>query len=159
MLNEFIEEQQQESKAFKFWIQLLEAVQIVLDNIRAERKGIWQLHLETLAQMLPYMFAANWCNYARCLPVYILDMLHVPERLKVKFEEGQFAVRLATGSCNGIWTALAVEKTIVKVSMCDGGIIGITKNTPALVRLALTCPITSSYAVAVKERCDTQGFK
>ena len=42
----------------------LEAAQLLLSNIRAEREGDWQLHLQTVAKMIPYFFATNRPNYA-----------------------------------------------------------------------------------------------
>ena len=131
----------------------------MLSNIRAERDGIWDLHLQTQACMLPYMFGANRINYARWLPIYILDMLQLSPDVQEEFRNGRFAIRLATGRFNGIWSDMAVEKTIVKDSKGDGGIIGITRKTPAVVRWTLTCHITGSDSAGMKEQCGLQGKK
>ena len=69
------------SPTFQFWDQLLEALQILLQNVRAEREGNWGLHLQTQRAMVPYFFAADRQHYARWTPVYILDMLNLPREV------------------------------------------------------------------------------
>ena len=91
------------------------------------------MHLQSLAKMLPYVFVTNKCNYSRWLPVYLMDMLTIPDGLKHEFDVGKFAVHLVEGKFNGTYTDLAVEKTIVRESKGNGGIIGLTRKTPALV--------------------------
>ena len=78
--------------------------------------------------MLPYMYAANKCNYSRWLPVYLLDMLKLTDGIKQEFNAGKFVAHLGEGRFNGIPTDMAVEKTIVKESKGKGGIIGITHS-------------------------------
>ncbi|CAG2209484.1 unnamed protein product [Mytilus edulis] len=62
------------SPTFAFWDMFLRAVEILLQNIRAERDGLWLLHLKSVSAMLPYFFITNRTNYARWTPAYVLDM-------------------------------------------------------------------------------------
>ena len=62
------------SKTFLFWEQYIEMVDILLQFIKAERSGNWDLYLSALAEMTPHFFAMDRPNYARWLPVYIADM-------------------------------------------------------------------------------------
>jgi hypothetical protein len=57
----------------------------MLINIRDERDGDWQLHLQSVSSMLPYFFVTN---YARWTPVYLLDMLNLPDEVRSAFESG-----------------------------------------------------------------------
>ena len=64
--------------------------------IRAERDGIWQLHLSSLAEMLPYFHAYDHTNYARWATVYLADMQLLPETAPdvfQKFKPGNFPVK------------------------------------------------------------------
>ncbi len=82
--------------------------------------------------MMPYFFASNRTNYSRWLPVYILEMLHLPESLKEILQSGQFTVRQTPGRFNGIWSDMGTEKTVIKDSKGLGGIVGITHQKSAL---------------------------
>ena len=53
------------SPTFKYWDMFLRAVEIMLQNVRSEREGIWKMHLTSTASMLPYMFITNRVNYSR----------------------------------------------------------------------------------------------
>ena len=74
-----------ESPTFKFWDMFLNAIEILLQNIRSERDGLWKLHLSSVSAMLPFMFVTNRVNYSRWLPVYILDMFNLAPEVKKKF--------------------------------------------------------------------------
>lgn len=140
------------SPTFKFWNMFLKAVQILLYDIRAERQGIWSLHLFSKAAMLPYIFFTNRMNYSRWLPVYVLDMMEIPDEIKTIFENGEFSIRQTEGSFNGVWTDMAVEKTVIKDSKGSGGIVGLTRKKSALVRWTLTRHIMASFASSMKAR-------
>ena len=76
----------------------LNAIEIMLQNIRSKRDGLWKLPLSSVSAMLPFMFVTNRVNNSRWLPVYILDMFnlspatndmlqtHKPLNLKVSFK-------------------------------------------------------------------------
>ena len=49
-------------------------VEILLDFIRAEREGNWNLHLEAFAAMLPWLIIYDHTNYAKWGPVYLAKM-------------------------------------------------------------------------------------
>lgn len=51
------------SQAFAFWDIFLNAVEIMMMNIRAKRDGDWVLHLQSVTAMLPYFFVTNKTNY------------------------------------------------------------------------------------------------
>ena len=85
---------------------LLEAIQIMLENVRAEKIGDWNGHLASQCNKLPYMFCTNKPNYARLLPVYLLEMLvDIPEDIGTNFQAGEFTFKFRPNSSfNGIWT-------------------------------------------------------
>ncbi|XP_078679324.1 uncharacterized protein LOC144914979 [Branchiostoma floridae x Branchiostoma belcheri] len=62
------------SKLFRFWDLYIEAVLLLLRFIRAEREGSWHLHLNAVAEMIPYFFALDRINYAR----YVHKTLIIP---------------------------------------------------------------------------------
>lgn len=82
LLSEFREAGCSKSPTFSYWSMFLDAVHILLSNIRAEREGNWNLHLATQVAMTPYFFATNRINYARWTPVYLLDMAQLPDEVE-----------------------------------------------------------------------------
>jgi hypothetical protein len=152
LLKQFKEWGSSQSPTFKFWDKCLDALQVMLLNIRAERQGNWALHLHTQSLMLPYFFVADRTNYARYTPVYLLDMLELPGEVAQAFESGQFTFKEKPGSFNGIWTDMAVEKTVIRDSKSNSGIIGLTRKAPALLRWSITRHILGEYADEIKKR-------
>ena len=47
------------SSTFKFWDMFRNVIEIMLQNIRSEREGIWKLHLSSVSAMLPLIFVTN----------------------------------------------------------------------------------------------------
>ena len=62
------------SPTFAFWDMFLRAVEILLQNIRAERNRLWLLHLQMVAAMLPCVFITNRTNYARWICLKRLNL-------------------------------------------------------------------------------------
>ncbi|CAC5394837.1 unnamed protein product [Mytilus coruscus] len=58
-MNEFREWGGHVSPIFRYWDILLQALEIMLINIRAERNGLWSLHLHSIFSMLPYFFVSS----------------------------------------------------------------------------------------------------
>ena len=71
--------QETSSKLFKLWDKYIEMILLLLEFIRAEQEGDWELHLKVTTKMIPYFFAMDRMNYSRWLPVYIMDMRNLQE--------------------------------------------------------------------------------
>lgn len=152
LLNDFRHWGCQESKTFQYWDMFLTSVEILLCNIRSERDGNWDTHLQSVSAMLPYLFITNRVNYSRWLPVYILDMFNLPTAIRDAFESGQFAIRQKPSAFNGIWADMAVEKTVIKDSKGVGGIVGITRQKPSLLRWSLTMHVLGDFRSEMRTR-------
>ncbi len=80
----------------EFWNSYIEMVGLLLRFIRATREGDWQLHLECVRELIPWMFAYDHANYSRYLPVYYCQMMSLekthPDAAK-HLAMGEFAVQ------------------------------------------------------------------
>ena len=152
ILSEFLNSACDKSPTFKLWFMLIQALQLILHNVKAEREGNWKLHLHTLAKIIPYFFVTNRTNYSRWAPVYLLDMVELPDEVHRYLDQGEFAVRQIPGRYNGIWSDMAVEKTVIKDSKGSGGITNITLQKSALVRWTLSRHVVADYANAMRVR-------
>ena len=83
--------------------------------------------------MTPYFFATDHYNYARWMPVYLLDMTQLPEDISQAFDQGQFAIRKTDGAFNGIWSDMGTETTVIRDAKSDGGVVGLTRKESALL--------------------------
>ncbi|CAC5403946.1 unnamed protein product [Mytilus coruscus] len=152
LISEFREFSYKASPTFKFWEMFLRAGEVMLLNVRAERDGDWNTHLQSVSSMLPYFFIANKTNYARWTTAYLIDMLNLPEETYSAFMSGKFAVRQKPGVFNGIWSDMATKKTIIKDSKGSGGIVGLTTQKSALLRWTFTRHILAKYALEMRKR-------
>ena len=83
------------SKTFQFWNEYTKMAGMLLRYIRAERVGSWDLHLASVVEMIPYMFAYDHTNYARWMSVYLCDMRLLPSSapsVQMEFEAGSHSV-------------------------------------------------------------------
>ena len=94
----------------------------------------------------------NRTNYSRWTPVYILDMLDIPQDIKTAFDAGEFTIHQSAGKFNGIWSDMATEKTIIKDSKGKSGIVGLTRKKSALVRWTLTRHVLSKFSSEMRDR-------
>ena len=131
---------------------------LLLEFIRAEREGDWELHLKVTTKMNPYFFAMDRMNYSRWLPVYIMDMRNLQEKALDVYNEflrGNHTVSRSTSqSFNQVWTDMALEQSINLDSKAKGGIIGITQRPSALQKWFLTAHERTATMTATKRMID-----
>ena len=142
------------SKTFLFWEQYIEMVDILLQFIKAERSGNWDLYLSALAEMTPHFFAMDRPNYARWLPVYIADMNMLESshpKVHEEFLAGNFSVSRSGHPFSHVSTDMALEQSINADSNSKGGIVGMSQSPAALERWFLTAHERASVTTALKE--------
>lgn len=59
---------------YSFYNSYLHMSDLMLNFIRATRDGDWDMHLKTVAAMVPWLFSYDRLNYARYLPAYLYEM-------------------------------------------------------------------------------------
>lgn len=132
---------------FIFWWNYMDMVSILLQFTRAQRDGIWDLHIHSFTLMLPYFMRYDHLNYARWGPVYIAEMHQLPEPVLLEFRKGNFVVKRSAQKFNQVDPDQAME-WINGTGKKGGGIIGITKTTSALCRWTLSYNLRSHIAAA-----------
>jgi hypothetical protein len=146
------------SPTAKLWLQYLEMVDITLQYITAERTGNWDLHLETLSQMLPYYAASGHNLYLKSGLLYLQKMHKLPEthpELHQHFLEGSHVFRESERFWCGQSSDLAIEKGLMRDMKSIGGLThgrGVTENVSATWLLSL--PHCASYNKAMLQLTD-----
>ena len=139
---------------FSFWEEYCSMVNIVLQLIKAERTGNWNLHLSAVATMTPHFYAMNRPNYSRWLPVYLIDMhrLEFTHPLVHKaFLSGEHSISHSGQPFSQVPTDMALEQSINADSKTKGGIIGISQSPSAVDRWFLTIHEHASVTTAIKK--------
>lgn len=120
-----------------FWMQYMKMVSTLLQFLRAEREGNWNVHLSSLAEMLPWIMVYDHTNYSRWAPVYLFHMQQLPvtvPEVSQQFEAGNFGVKRSGRPFSQIATDQALEH-VNRTGKVAGGI---TRTDSALDRWSLT---------------------
>jgi hypothetical protein len=118
----------------------MKMVDILLDFIRANRDGNWELHLDAFVAMLPWMTIYDHTNYARWGPVYLAEMKGLATTAPTIHEEfmaGNFVIKRSKKYFNQVPVDQATE-WVNRMCKISNGIIGITRNDPARDRFCAT---------------------
>ena len=112
-------------------------VSTMLPFTRTQRDGLWDRHLASFRQMIPFFMRYDHYSYARWGPIYLSDMNQLPENLKCEFMKGNFVVKPSAHT--SIKLILTKRRNGLNgTGKKSGGIVGITKNVSALRRWTLS---------------------
>ena len=96
ILDKFCSVGRQQSSIFTYRDSFIEAGELSLRLIRAERDADFNLHFSAAAETIPYFILAGRNKYAKYTPIYVADMNQLqqkqPEMYK-HLENGGFVVR------------------------------------------------------------------
>ena len=135
----------EKSPQFLYWSTVLSLELMCLRLVRSFREANFTLYLQTLRELLPWMFAMDHTNYARWLSVHYRDMCVLqsthPDVYK-HFSEGCFTVHKTIRQFSDIALDQAHEQVNAEVKG-EGGAVGLTENPAALRRWMVAGPEVS----------------
>jgi len=114
-----------EYKTAQIWLQYLDMLDILCRFLRAERLGLWTLHLQGLYDMLPYLAASGHNLYVKSIQIYLQKMFCLKENLPAvheHFMNGLHVVRRSDRHWAGISTDLAIEQCLMRSLKTRGGL-------------------------------------
>ena len=97
----------------RFWTMYMEMVEILSNNLMAERCGLWDLYLSSLKQMLPYLAGTGRNNYTRSIYWFLQEMTLLNEDYINEFKKGLFVVRRNNTFWSGVSPDLCIEQTLM----------------------------------------------
>ena len=141
-LDKFCSVGRQQSSTFTYWDSFIEAGELLLRLIRAERDADFNLHLSAASKTIPYFILAGRNKYAKYTPMYVAEMKQLqqkqPEMYK-HLENGGFVVRRSGKiKFDSVSTDQSLEQTINQEAKGRGGVAGFTLRKGALLRWLLT---------------------
>ena len=151
----------QQSSTFTYWDSFIEARELLLRLIRAERDADFDLHLSAAAETIPYFILAGRNKYAKYTPIYVAEMKQLQQKQPDMYrhlENGGFVVRRSGRiRFNSVSTDQSLEQTINQKAKGKGGVVGFTLRKGALLRWLLTRHIVAEYTVAFKSMTSSEG--
>ena len=119
------------SETFAFWDRFVKMVSILRDLVRADCKGTWDMHLQSVQAVLPLFAGCDRINYLSWGSVYLEDMRKLAQDAPSVFENfkaGKFMVKRTEGQFTAVGADMCLEQTISRSQKSAGGIIGSTKR-------------------------------
>ena len=136
-MEQWCELRAQQSVHFYYWLKTLSLEVTLLLYVRSLREGNFQLYLESLTKIVPWMFALDHTHYSRWLPVHIRDMNLLSEKHPAIFTEfcaGKFVVHKTSNKFSAMAIDQCHEQSNAIVKDSAGGAIGLMTNPGALRR-------------------------
>ena len=134
----------------------MQGVGTLLRVLRAERDGLFELHLIAVCETIPWCRAADRGNYVRYLPGYLNDMATLQQKQLTFYpflRDSGFVVWLSSRRFNVVATDQALEHTINREGKSQGGVIRFTLRKGVITSWMATRQITAQYAEALKGMC------
>ena len=136
--------QKEKSPQFLFWTTCLDLQLLVFSFVRAIRTANFKLYVSALNKLVPWFFTFNHTHYARWISVHLRDMMILSEKhpdVYRQFKLGKFVVAKSKNNFSLISVDQGHEQNNA-VLKNDGGIIGLTQDSDALVKWTISGPET-----------------
>ena len=94
---------------FMYWNTVIELQNILCQFVKSLRTANFELYIESLQMMMPWVFALDHGHYARWLPVHIHDILKFRDShpdIAASFENGKFVVQVS----NRRFSAIGIDQ-------------------------------------------------
>ena len=148
-LHPFIAFKKEKNPNLEYWWQYMEMVSILL-FVRAQREGMWDLHLYAFQKMLPFFHRYDHINYARWGAVYLAQMKQLPVEVQTEFDKGNWVVKGSPRRFNQVDPDQGQE-WLNGTGKRGGGIVGITRTTAALCRWTLSYNLRAHIAALTRK--------
>ena len=113
------------SRTATLWLQYMDIVSILRKYIRAERIGNWELHVQAVFEMLPYLAASGHNNYTKSAWVYLQRMSNLQDEYPHVYEHfvnGLHVVRRSDRYWAGLSSDLVIEQVLMRSMKTSGGL-------------------------------------
>ena len=95
------------------------------------------MYINSITKLTPWFFSLNHTNYARWMPIHIRDMCSLQlshPKVDEEFRKGQFVMKKSKRRFSSMAIDQGHEQNNA-IMKDDGGIVGITQDATALLRL------------------------
>ena len=120
---------EQDEAYINSWDRFVKMVSILRDLVRADCKGTWDMHFQSVQAVL--FAGCDRINYLSWGSVYLEDMRKLAQDAPSVFENfkaGKFMVKRTEGQFTAVGADMCLEQTINRPQKSAGGIIGSTEE-------------------------------
>ena len=113
------------AKTADLWLQYMQMVDLLRMFMKGERLGNWDLHLQSLYEMLPYFAASGHRLYLRSVHIFLQKMAKLPEQhpeVHQHFKEGLHVIRRSDRCWSGLSPDLVIEQCLMRSLKTTGGL-------------------------------------
>jgi len=113
------------SRTSALWVQYMSMIDILRKFIRAERTGNWELHLQSIQAILPYMAASGHNSYTKSGTLYLQQMSNLPTQhpnVYQHFRDGLHVIRRSNQLWAGLSSDLVIEQVLMRSLKTSGGL-------------------------------------
>ena len=113
------------AKTASLWLQYMEMIDLLRKFLKAERLGKWDLHLQSLYDMLPYFAASGHRLYLKSVHIYLQKMAKLPQEhpdVFHHFQEGLHVIRRSDRCWSGLSVDLVIEQCLMRSLKTTGGL-------------------------------------
>ena len=99
------------SRTAKLCLRFMKMTDILRMFLKGERMGIWELHIQAMYEMMPYLAASGHNLYTKCIHAYLQQMHTLHEthpELSRHFDQGLHVVRIS----DRFWAGLSPDVVI-----------------------------------------------
>ena len=114
-----------ECRTAGLWLQYMDMVDLLRNFIKSERTGDWNLNLQVLYDMLPYMAASGHHHYTKSIYLYLQKLSKLSDEhpeIQQHFESGLHVVRRSDRFWAGLSTDLVIEQSLMRSLKTTGGL-------------------------------------
>ena len=115
----------QESRTASLWLKFMAMMKILRKFIRGERMGNWELHMQAMYEMLPYLAASGHNLYTKSLHIYLQNMMRLPQTFPEvfrHFSQELHVVRRSDRFWAGLSADLVIEQVLMRSMKTSGGL-------------------------------------
>ena len=127
---------------FKFWSMIIELELLMTRFVRSLREGDFPLYVQACNELCSWFHALDHTNYARWLPVHVLDMVQLAQQnpeMHAEFMRGKFVVQKSCRKFSPMAKDQAHEQSN-KILQTKCGAAGLYENHEVLMLLILAVP-------------------
>ena len=144
-INDALQERKKHLKSSRtaaMWLQYMDMIDILRKYIRVERMGNWELHLQAVSEMLPYLAASGHNNYTKSAWLYLQRMSRLHEdfpEVYQHFQNGLHVIRRSDRYWAGLSCDLVIEQVLMRSMKSGGGLMrgrGMTEQQRVIWSLA-----------------------
>ena len=114
-----------QSRTAQHWLLYMDMMDILLKFLKAERTGQWELHFESMYDMLPYLAASDHNMHAKSVYIFLRNMAQLQQhhpRVYVNIFQGYHVVRRTDRFWAGIALDVVIEQMLMRSVKSIGGL-------------------------------------